>query len=349
MTLKIGKLELKHNIVAAPLAGYSDYAWRQVAVRFGAGLVFSEMLSVGTILYTKNRWERYVLNGDNARPFALQLFGSKPEWFLKSVEIIKDSDFDLLDINMGCPVKKVVSQGAGSALMKTPKLVAEILQAIRKEYDGPLSVKIRAGWDKESINAVEIATIAESEGADVITIHPRTRSQMFKEKADWSLIGDVKSAVKIPVIGNGDLTDRQGIEKMFQMTGCDGVMIGRAALGRPWLFNIDTADDVPTDSELYDIVADHLQRIDAMGDERYLMHMMKKFINRYYKGRPHVKAITRMFYEAQSRKEILDSLHSLKNFQNLLFRGFLVGEIPITLDRQPSTASIKTRPLLWIE
>lgn len=234
--MNIGSLKLKNDFIAAPLAGFSDAPWRLIVTELGAALTFSEMISVEGLFRAKKRTLVYLKNFEAARPFGAQLFGHAPASFTRAIDLIKDFKIDAIDINMGCPVKKVVGRSEGSALMKTPKLAGEIIAATRRAWSGPLTVKIRAGWDDASINAVEIAKIAEAEGADAVVVHGRTRMQVFTGTVNLGIIAEVKRALKIPVIGNGDVCDLASAKQMFDETGCDGIMIGRAAIGNPWIF-----------------------------------------------------------------------------------------------------------------
>lgn len=310
MVLQIKKLVLLNNIIAAPLAGFTDAAWRILARQLGAGLVFSEMISVGSVLYTKDRWKQYAENDDRARPFGLQLFGTNPDWFVRALDIIGDAPFDLLDINMGCPVKKVVSGGAGSALMKSPETVEKILGSVTKAYHGPLTVKIRSGWDKNSINVVEIAKIAEGSGVDAVIVHPRTRSQGFAGSADWSVIRDVKNEVSIPVIGNGDVVDRESAMRMFDETGCDGIMIGRAAIGRPWIFGEIQGRDADF---IFSIVRQHIELVRQFKDDCAVLNMMKKFIPKYFKG---WRGVHQLSKEINIAKDLDVALKSLEAYES---------------------------------
>lgn len=313
MRLQLGPLTLQNNLLAAPMAGHTDLAWRILAVEHGAGAVFSEMVSVEGLSRKKTKTLGYVTNDDSARPFALQLFGTNPDSFARSFEIIGSLTFDLIDINMGCPVKKVVARGAGAALMKDPKLVQKIVAATRGAYKGPLSIKIRSGWTEDRINAVEIAKIAEGEGANAIIVHGRTWKQGFTGVADWRVIADVKRALSVPVIGNGDVTDRESAEKMFKETGCDGVMIGRAALGRPWLFGSLGPNPEPGTEFILKIIRRHIEILSRLETrEKYIVITMRKFLPKYLKGIPGAKALIQEVNFANTVSEVLNSLESFE-------------------------------------
>jgi len=228
------------KIWLAPLAGFTDRAFRLICKICGADVTVTEMVSADGLVFDYERSARYAFFSEEERPTGIQLFGSRPEMMAKGCELILPLKPDFIDINMGCPVKKVVNRGAGSALLKDIGLAVEIVKTMKEVLQDsgiPLSAKIRAGWDKESINIVDAALALEDAGVDFIIVHPRTRSQFYVGKSDWSLIAAVKSAVKIPVVGNGDIIDIKDAVRMREETGCDSIMVGRGALGKPWIFN----------------------------------------------------------------------------------------------------------------
>ena len=234
--LKIGSVTLDNNILLAPMAGVTDLPFRLLCREQGVGLVCMEMISAKAILYKNKNTESLLTIHPQEGPVSLQLFGSDPKILSEMAKRIEERPFAILDINMGCPVPKVVGNGEGSALMKQPKLVEEIVTAVVKAVRKPVTVKIRKGFNDTCVNAVEIARIAEGCGAAAVMIHGRTREQYYTGEADWEIIADVKDKLSIPVIGNGDVTDGVSAAAILQQTGCDGVMVGRAARGNPWIF-----------------------------------------------------------------------------------------------------------------
>ncbi|MCL2719265.1 MAG: tRNA dihydrouridine synthase DusB [Lachnospiraceae bacterium] len=234
--LSIGNVTLPNNLILAPMAGVTDLPFRVLCCEQGAGLLCTEMVSAKAIFYNNKNTESLLEISPEEKPVSLQLFGSDPDIISQMAARIEERPFDILDINMGCPVPKVVNNGEGSALMKNPRLVGEIIEKTVRVIKKPVTVKIRKGYTGETVNAVEIAHIAAESGASAVTVHGRTRSQFYTGKADWDIIAAVKNAVRIPVIGNGDVTCGESAAAMFKHTGCDGVMIGRAVRGNPWIF-----------------------------------------------------------------------------------------------------------------
>lgn len=296
--IRIGRLALANNLIAAPLAGLSTLPARRFMIAQGCALAISEMVSAEGALRAHERTHRYIENDERARPFGLQLFGAEPRSMHWATVLLENDPIDLVDINMGCPVKKVCSKAAGAALMRTPRRAAAIVRAVRQSTERPVTVKIRAGWDAESINCVEIARIAEAEGADAVVLHPRTREQFFSGRADWRHIAAVKQALSIPVIGNGDVRTRDDALAMLAETGCDGVMVGRAAVGNPWIFRaLLTGEDAPpSPAERRDAILAHLAMLVEQVGERRALYMMRTALPWYVKGIPNVK---RFLHEAQ--------------------------------------------------
>lgn len=235
--MKIGRVQLTNNLILAPLAGITDLPFRTIVRRYGCGLCYTEMVSADGLVRGQKASFNYLRTDPGDRPLMAQIFGSDPGVLAAAARLIEEGGLaDAVDINMGCPVRPVVRRGAGAALMKEPEKVRLILQEARRATTLPLTVKIRSGWSADGKNALEIARIAEGEGADAIAVHPRTASQGFTGRADWAVIAAVKRDLKIPVIGNGDVETPADVKAMLDQTGCDAVMIGRSALGNPWIF-----------------------------------------------------------------------------------------------------------------
>ncbi|MCI9201726.1 MAG: tRNA dihydrouridine synthase DusB [Lachnospiraceae bacterium] len=309
--LKIGDVVLGNNVILAPMAGVSDLPFRLLCKEQGAGLLGMEMVSAKAIMYNSKNTEALMEIHPDEMPVSLQLFGSDADIISEMAKRIEDRPFSILDINMGCPVPKVVNNGEGSALMKNPALVREIVSKTVEAVCKPVTVKIRKGFDGEHANAVEIAKAAEDAGAAAVAVHGRTREEFYSGKADWKIIAEVKKAVNIPVIGNGDVTDGESAKRMLEETGCDGVMIGRAARGNPWIFREVTAylengrkEPRPEAEEVKDVILRHAELQTRYKGEYIGIREMRKHIAWYTAGYPHSAKFRGRINEIEGMEEL---------------------------------------------
>lgn len=311
--IKIGSVEIKNNVFLAPMAGVTDMPFRKLCREFGAGLVYTEMASSKAVEYKSEKTENIYRVFEEEHPIAIQIFGSEPEIMANTAE--KLSNFaDLIDINMGCPANKIVKNGEGSALMKNLDLAARIIEATVKASKVPVSVKMRKGWDEKHINAPELAKVAENCGAVMVTIHGRTREQMYSGEADLEIIRKVKETVKIPVIGNGDIRDFASAERMFKETRCDGIMVARGAQGNPWIFReiLTGKSDKPTVQEKIALIIRHLELEVAHKGEYTGIREMRKHIANYLKGVPNSSQIKEEINHLESAEEVKAVLNNIR-------------------------------------
>lgn len=319
----IGNVEIKHKTVLAPMAGIGNSSFRKIIKRMGAGLIYAEMVSDKALFYKNKKTVDMLYMEEMERPITQQIFGSDKESFVSAAKFIYENMHpDIIDINMGCPVPKVaVRAQAGSALLKNPEKIKDIVSSVVSSVPIPVTVKIRSGWDSEHINAVEVAKICEEAGASAICVHPRTRSQGYSGKADWSIIKQVKDAVSIPVIGNGDITTIYDAKRMIDETNCDLVMIGRGVLGNPWLIkqiNAYLEDNVilpdPTPIERVDMCLEHLHNLYELKDEKLAVLEIRNHIAWYLKGLPNSNEIKNKIFLQKNISVIIEILNEYRKY-----------------------------------
>lgn len=290
--LNIGGVPLKSHAVLAPMAGVSDRAYRELCVRFGAAYCVSEMVSSKALSFNSKKSEELMEISDLERPCGIQIFGDDPKCMADAAKHALENKPDIIDINMGCPAPKISSNGSGSALMKNPRLCGEIVKAVTAVTDIPVTVKIRKGWDDDSVNAVEVAKICESAGAAAITVHGRTRQQYYKPPVDYDIIRAVRESVSVPVIANGDIDSAERAKEVMDITGCDLVMIGRATLGNPWIFsqinayleNPNVKIHTPDLEERLGVMIEHIGKMVEYKGEHMAMLQARKLVVGYFKG-----------------------------------------------------------------
>ena len=314
--LNIGGVPLKSHAVLAPMAGVSDRAYRELCVRFGAAYCVSEMVSSKALSFNSKKSEELMGISDLERPCGIQIFGDDPKCMSDAAKHALENKPDIIDINMGCPAPKISSNGSGSALMKNPRLCGEIVKAVTAVTDIPVTVKIRKGWDDDSVNAVEVAKICESAGAAAITVHGRTRQQYYKPPVDYDIIKAVRESVSVPVIANGDIDSAERAKEVMDITGCDLVMIGRATLGNPWIFsqinayleNPNVKIHTPDLEERLGVMIEHIGKMVGYKGEHMAMLQARKLVVGYFKG---MKGAAALRNEAGKIKT-LDDLYELR-------------------------------------
>ena len=314
--LNIGGVPLKSHAVLAPMAGVSDRAYRELCVKFGAAYCVSEMVSSKALSFNSKKSEELMEISDLERPCGIQIFGDDPKCMADAAKHALENKPDIIDINMGCPAPKISSNGSGSALMKNPRLCGEIVKAVTAVTDIPVTVKIRKGWDDDSVNAVEVAKICESAGAAAITVHGRTRQQYYKPPVDYDTIKAVRESVSVPVIANGDIDSAERAKEVMDITGCDLVMIGRATLGNPWIFsqinayleNPNVKIHTPDLEERLGVMIEHIGKMVEYKGEHMAMLQARKLVVGYFKG---MKGAAALRNEAGKIKT-LDDLYELR-------------------------------------
>jgi len=325
--LKIGTLTLDNRLMMAPMAGITNLAFRRIAKRLGAGLVATEMISAEGLARHQEKTLQYIRSDPEERPLAVQIFGSDPRVMAEAGRVVVDAGADVVDINMGCPARKVLKTGSGGALLRSPDRVRAIVSAVRAVCPVPLTVKMRAGWSVDQPVASTIARMVEECGADAITLHPRFVTQRFAGRADWGIIAQVKSQVRIPVIGNGDIRLPSEAFDMRRQTECDGVMIGRAAVGNPWIFRdiqdleAGASPHAPTWWERKKVISDHFDLLTGLAGEERAARMMRGLVIGYTRGLPHSSRFRAAFTGIRDRKGLMAALGDYAS----LLRGSLAS------------------------
>ncbi|MDD7182161.1 tRNA dihydrouridine synthase DusB [Peptostreptococcus porci] len=320
--MKFRDFEVSNEVFLAPMAGVTDLPFRLICKRFGCGLLYTEMINAKALCYDDANTKKMLNIMDEEHPVAVQIFGSEPEFMGKAAKILNDYPNEILDINMGCPAPKVVKNGDGSALMRNPELAKKVLSSVVENSSKPVTLKIRKGWDDNSVNALEIALIAQEVGVDAITIHGRTREQYYAGNADWDIIKLIKDNLDIPVIGNGDVTSIEDAIKIKNDTNCDAIMIGRGAQGNPWIFErinhyLKTGEILPppTTDEKIGVAIDHMKLAIEEHGEYVAVREMRKHIGWYLKGMKNSARIRDKINKLEDPEEVIKTLKILTNSQ----------------------------------
>lgn len=313
--MKFGTVETPNNVFLAPMAGITDLPFRLICKEFGVGMMTTEMVSAKGLLYENGKTNELLYIDPKEHPIGAQLFGSDPKILSEMAKQVEQSEVDFIDINMGCPAPKITKNGEGSALLKNPELIGEIVYAVSKALTKPLTVKIRKGFDDESVNAVEVAKIIEQAGASAIALHGRTREQFYSGVADWDIIKEVKKSISIPLIGNGDVKAPQDAKRMLEYTGCDAVLIARAAQGNPWIFKrtvhyLETGELLPepTFEERIPVILKHAKLLEAYKGEYVGMREMRSHLTSYVRG----------VHGAADLRRTLTSIETYEDIERLL-------------------------------